>query len=385
MGDLTAAETARSTAVQRGTHDDHARAWKRWNKYCDDTGLKGDIFLSDLTKCERIHIFSCFAVAVREGRFSRPGDAPLAAGTVKSTINNVAAAFRRHGHENPTRDTDGVLDWNLARQFRAYKNDDPKEIQQKAIPTVVISLIAKLQTTEIQRAISQLIIGALFFACRSCEYLKVSRPEDKKTKQLTLGNIAFYRNNDELPHLSTDLHTADRMSITFETQKNERKFDTITQWKTDDDVLCPVLQWAALVKRILTYPGTSTTTPVSAVWNRGKIEHITSNMIEKALGDGVTAYGEATLRIKRNEVGTHSIRTGAAMAMYLGGVPVFAIMMIGRWSSDSFMKYIRKQVEEFTFDVSKRMLTMQHFRHTPHRAPNGKKTEYGGCAHLMLG
>jgi len=79
-----------------------------------------------------------------------------------------------------------------------------------------------------------------------------------------------------------------------------------------------------------------------------------------------------------------SIRSGSAMAMYLGGVPVFAIMMIGRWSSDSFMKYIRTQIEEFTFDVSKRMLMMQEFRHTPNTAPNGAKTEYGGCAHFML-
>ena len=67
------------------------------------------------------------------------------------------------------------------------------------------------------------------------------------------------------------------------------------------------------------------------------------------------------------------------MAMYLGGVPVFAIMMIGRWSSDAFMKYIRKQIEQFTFDVSARMLTMQHFRHVPNQ-PSGSSstTEYGG-------
>jgi hypothetical protein len=58
--------------------------------------------------------------------------------------------------------------------------------------------------------------------------------------------------------------------------------------------------------------------------------------------------------------------------------------MISRWSLDAFMKYIRKQIEEFTFDVSQRMLTMQHFRHTPTNATNGSKKEYGGCANLML-
>jgi hypothetical protein len=77
------------------------------------------------------------------------------------------------------------------------------------------------------------------------------------------------------------------------------------------------------------------------------------------------------------------------MAMYLGGVPVFAIQIIGRWSSDAFMKYIRKQIEELTFDVSARMLTMQTFMHSnnPNQSPNGREEgiESGGTAARMLG
>jgi hypothetical protein len=115
-----------------------------------------------------------------------------------------------------------------------------------------------------------------------------------------------------------------------------------------------------------------------------RISNITSKNIETALRNGVMTYGEAKLRIYRHEVGMHSIQSGAAMAMYLGGVPVFAIMMIGRWSSNAFMKYIRKQIKEFTFDVSQRILRMQHFRHTPTNATNGSKKKYGGCANLML-
>ncbi len=44
------------------------------------------------------------------------------------------------------------------------------------------------------------------------------------------------------------------------------------------------------------------------------------------------------------DVEMHSIRSGAAMAMYLGECPVFMIMLIGCWSSDAFLRYIRKQV-----------------------------------------
>ena len=53
------------------------------------------------------------------------------------------------------------------------------------------------------------------------------------------------------------------------------------------------------------------------------------------------------------------------MAMYLGECPVYTIMLIGRWSSDAFLRYIRKQVMEFSHNVSKRMLKFQNYRHIP--------------------
>jgi hypothetical protein len=48
-----------------------------------------------------------------------------------------------------------------------------------------------------------------------------------------------------------------------------------------------------------------------------------------ALRDAVGAIGEVRLGVKKEDVGTHSIRSGAAMAMYLGECPVFMIMLIG--------------------------------------------------------
>ena len=44
------------------------------------------------------------------------------------------------------------------------------------------------------------------------------------------------------------------------------------------------------------------------------------------------------------------------MAMYLNGVPVYTIMLLGRWSSDAFLRYIRKQVESFGSGVSSKMI-----------------------------
>jgi hypothetical protein len=75
--------------------------------------------------------------------------------------------------------------------------------------------------------------------------------------------------------------------------------------------------------------------------------------------------GSACLGFEPDEIGTHSLRSGATMEMYLAGVPVYTIMLIGRWSSDAFLRYIRKQVEQFSKDVAQRMLTHRSFKTIP--------------------
>ena len=89
--------------------------------------------------------------------------------------------------------------------------------------------------------------------------------------------------------------------------------------------------------------------------------YITPKEITAALRAAVISIGEDILGIKAKEVGTHLIRSGAAMSMYLGKYPVYTIMMIGRWSSDAFLLYIRKQVKQFSHNVSIRMLRFELF------------------------
>ena len=51
--------------------------------------------------------------------------------------------------------------------------------------------------------------------------------------------------------------------------------------------------------------------------------------------------------------------------MFLGGCPIFLIMMIGCWSSDTFLHYTQKQVEEFNDDVLHKVLTHMFHKHIP--------------------
>ncbi len=132
---------------------------------------------------------------------------------------------------------------------------------------------------------------------RSCEYSKVPKEEQRQTKLLCLRNITFIKGGDTLSHTSPGLNLADCVSITFECQKNERKEDTVTQWRTSDTSLCPVKLWASVVTRILSYEGTNKDSPVSLAMSNHKVISIKSEMVANLLKDGVVAYGEVKLGI----------------------------------------------------------------------------------------
>ena len=83
-----------------------------------------------------------------------------------------------------------------------------------------------------------------------------------------------------------------------------------------------------------------------------------------------------------DEIGTHSICSRAAMAMFLGGCPVFLIMMIGCWSSDAFLRYIHKQVKEFNHGILQKMLSHMFHRHVPnYLSPTVSHLDQRQCNH----
>jgi hypothetical protein len=143
----------------------------------------------------------------------------------------------------------------------------------------------------------------------------------KRTKLLCLCNIRFFRDRRLLSMLSDSLELADSVAVTFEMQKNDQKHETVIHGRTDDPILCPVKRWACLVNRIWTYPGTTEDTSVCMVWRNDRCNQITSRQVITTLRAACATIGSARLGFEPDEIGTHSLRSGAAMEMYLAGVP----------------------------------------------------------------
>ena len=246
--------------------------------------------------------------------------------------------------------------------MRGYTNLDPAPKGQKAItPNVIREHFQGQDGSNEQAAIADLFASAFFFAMRSCEYLSV--PGTRRTKRLCLRNLRFFKGNRELSHNNPYLENADTVSVTFEFQKNDERNDTVTQYRTNDPVLCPVIRWAAVVRRVLSLQGTDRDSAVNTYFDpiTKKNKLITAITALAALRRTVTRMGKDRLGYTADEMGTHSIRSGTAMAMYLDRTPVYTIMLLGRWSSDAFLRYIRKQVQNFSQGVSRRMIRNPEF------------------------
>ena len=198
---------------------------------------------------------------------------------------------------------------------------------------------------------------------RSCEYLLTKRTG--KTKRLRIRNFRFFRHN-KLAAKPRNYPGAKFVSITFEAQKNELKNATVTHQGAASSTLCPVRVWAAIIIRLLRHPATTDDTFINTLYNDfGSIYLIKDNDITNKVREVVKSLGPEVLGFDQTEVGTHSIRASMAMALHLAGEDDYVIQMLGRWESNSFMSYIRRQVQEFSQGLSTAMVSTPNFFTTP--------------------
>ena len=71
--------------------------------------------------------------------------------------------------------------------------------------------------------------------------------------------------------------------------------------------------------------------------------------------------GKAAFGFQPKEIGNKSIRSGAAMALFLADHSPANIMILGRWSSDAFLVCIRPQVVEWTNNMSEDMIGLDSY------------------------
>ena len=199
--------------------------------------------------------------------------------------------------------------------MRSYFIEDPPTKHEKSLPITVFQTIWRSPILQIHKAYRELICGALFFACRSCEYTKTTGK--RKTKLLTVRDIRFFFKHKELRKTGKKrfliLH-ATAVTLTFTKTKTDEKDTPITQHRSGTDI-CPILAWGSLVYRIMSYKNASVDWPVNIFRTSptSPSHYITRKEILHHIRTTVASIGQKRLGFTSEEVGTHSIRSSFAM------------------------------------------------------------------------
>ena len=249
----------------------------------------------------------------------------------------------------------------------AFDNTDDPVNRQKAITPQFLRKLHLLGSNPRVEAnlhdhAVDLIIGAYFFAMRSCEYVRPTKPG--KTKTLLLRHLVFRDWRKKIiPH--TDPKLAAKMeycTVCFEDQKNGMKQDSRTQRRTRDPLLCPSRLARAVRRVVTTVPNWSADTHLCSLHLNHNTHTISQAFTLKLLRHTCKTFGgRETFGFDAHEIGNKSLRSGAAMALFLKNHSVAKIMILGRWSSDAFLVYIRPQVLEWANNMSTDMTNFDSF------------------------
>ena len=251
--------------------------------------------------------------------------------------------------------------------IRGYEREDPPPMRQKAVTPVLLLDMVKFAkgSSEWAKHTADLIVGGYFFAMRACEFCSTEKPG--RTRKVTLGDVVF-RDHDSRVVGQGDPQLDEKamfVTICFTDQKNGTKMERRSHKKTGQEILCPVRSWARAVQRVRSQFQTNedNSIPVCAYKEGQRAREIRSSQVLQLLRDSCTFHdGENRYGISALELGTRSIRSGAAMALALqGDTSDNKIMMLGRWKSTAFLNYIRPQVLEWANDAAQKMSKTKSF------------------------
>ena len=165
----------------------------------------------------------------------------------------------------------------------------------------------------------------------SCEFTKPSRAGT--TKPIRLGGIRFFdKGNVQVPHEDPDLLRKSKwVRILFEDQKNGEKFDSRTQQRSGLLQLYPVICIVRAVKRVLKFvPNCTKNTLLAAINCRSSRSKFITNHFTRSYLRAQCKHGggEETFGFGPADIGNKSIRSGAAMSLFLNDTPVPKIMIL---------------------------------------------------------
>ena len=325
-----------------------------WSSFCEQHHL--DPYLSSTP--DPVPWLQVFACHVRDGRLSASHQ-PVRSSTVADALNFVAQTFTVLGQADPRLAPHSThLDFRLARLLRGYEKSDPPPIRVKPIPLSILhraSLLASTAGDPLSLATADMMWLAFFFLLRPGEYSassSTSPPFRQTDVQLWSGPTSV----DPFTSPPSTLLRCTFVALTFDTQKNGIRAEQIGHGRTSHPVACPVL---CVVRRLL-YLRSLPATPSSFLCAVGlPSAHITS-LLRSACFAADTTSG-----FHPSSITARSLRASGATALLNRQIDPNTIQLLGRWRSDSMLRYLHVQAHSVMQHFSSIMLDGGEFNVIP--------------------
>ena len=266
----------------------------------------------------------------------------------------------------------------LKDQLKKYTREDPATMPQLAVPVTITEAALRHDNNTSHRnrrnarveVIGDLVCIAFYYLLQVGEYTNPYGKNDKSrptlTKPFRVSDITFRNAQGRLIPNSASLPTlltAVEATMRIPNQKNGVKGQCIHNECTGNE-FSPVKCLARRVHHIMSREGNQDMEiykykhPTRNQWH-----YISPTQINAEIKQQAKAIGLYNLGYTPNDVSSHSLRAGGAMAMHLNKIDILTIRKMGRWKSDTFLCYIHDQISAFAAGVSTQMSNDIPFRH----------------------
>lgn len=111
-----------------------------------------------------------------------------------------------------------------------------------------------------------------------------------------------------------------------------------------------------LIYNLWSHPETTEDAPICQFCDNSTARFVTGDNMLKLMRRMAEVIEADEIGVSPEGICVHSVHSGAAIAILLDSTPIFLIMLVGRGSSDAFLKHIRKKFLEAAKGISSRML-----------------------------
>ena len=240
-------------------------------------------------------------------------------------------------HHGPYLQPNGKLIFVLKCQFRSYKKEDPPPTCVEPLPVKLIQLAVQAcctSNTAKDTCIANMITIGFFFLWSLGEHTVTFN-----NKPFMLSNVPFYHGNKPEPIQSKLMHTADILTLTFNTQKNGVKGKNIGHRRSTSATLCPILAVAHRVVRLNLHKA-KLHQPLCSYYHTASSSYcyLASQDITQVLQASALHHPRFCMNLASVE--WYSLCTCCTMALFSCRVDTLLIKLVGCWHSDAMLHYL---------------------------------------------